>query len=96
MLKTKNSGEKAQRMLSSKSVVLSQISSEWLIVKIQALEKKIGKILLRMTDSPEFDSIPRYMSVVSTYSIKMDGLMDRSSQSVAWCKILPQSRVLRI
>ena len=51
---------------------------------------KLGKILQSMTDPPEFDFIPRVRArYFHQYSIKMDGSMDRSSQSVTWCRILP-------
>ena len=47
---------------------------------------KLSKILQSITDSPEL-SFRAYMCVVSKYSIEMDGSMDRSSQSVTWCRI---------
>ena len=44
---------------------------------------KLGNILQSMTDSPEFDFIPRVRALYfHQYPIKKDGSMDRSSQSV--------------
>ena len=58
---------------------------------------KLGKILQSMTDSPEFDFIPRVRArYFHQYPNKMDGSMDRSLQSVTWCRILPLSRLSRI
>ena len=58
---------------------------------------KFCKILQSMTDSPEFDFIPRVCTrYFHQYPIKMDGSMDKSLQSVTWCRILPPSRDSRI
>jgi hypothetical protein len=43
--------------------------------------------LQNMTDSVEFDFISS--TIQKGYSIEMDVNMGRSSQSVAWCWILP-------
>ena len=65
--------------------------------KVNHMNFKLGKILQNMTDSPEFDFIPRVRArYFHQYPIKMDGSMDRSLQSVTWFRILPPSRVSRI
>ena len=65
--------------------------------KVNHKNFKLGKILQSMTDSPEFDFILRVRACYfHQYPIKMDDSMDRSLQSVTWCRILPPSRVSRI